>query len=137
REFVEALRRFKPLLIEDGRYRGFRSLADVENAQARLNSLIAMVRTLLPQFPDMPASFSRVFNTATMRAVLYGRFEAIPFSTGELKDLEQRFSNGFRLPTIDVPPELAPFAETWWAELRSELEPLSGKRIDPRFVQVI
>ncbi len=33
--------------------------------------------------------------------------------------------------------EFAPFAEKWWAELKSELEPLAGKKIDPRFVQVI
>jgi len=137
REFVEALRRFKPLLIEDGRYRGFRSLADVEKAQARLNSLTAMVRTLLPQFPEVPALFSRVFNTATLRAVLYGRFEAIPFGATELKDLEHWLAGGFQLPSIDVPPELVPFAATWWADLKSELEPLSGKQLDPRFVQVI
>src|SRR5439155_6541681 len=28
-QFVEAMRRFKPLIVEDGRYRNFQSLADV------------------------------------------------------------------------------------------------------------
>jgi hypothetical protein len=41
------------------------------------------------------------------------------------------------MPSIELPETLVPFAETWWAELRNELEPLAGKRIDPRFVQVI
>src|SRR5262249_8746646 len=62
RDFVDALRRFKPLLIENGQYRGFRSIADVEKAQSRLQSLIAMVRTFLPQFPAIPTMFARAFN---------------------------------------------------------------------------
>jgi hypothetical protein len=88
REFVEALRRFKPLIIQDGRYRSFRSLKDVETARQRLQSLTDMIRTLLPQFPTIPSTFSRAFNTATMRAVLYSRFEVVPFTVAELKDLE-------------------------------------------------
>jgi len=137
REFVEALRRFKPLIIQDGRYRSFRSLKDVETARQRLQSLTDMIRTLLPQFPTIPSTFSRAFNTATMRAVLYSRFEVVPFTVAELKDLETWLSTGFDMPSIELPQTLVPFAETWWAELRNELEPLAGKRIDPRFVQVI
>ena len=137
REFIESLRRFKPLMIEEGRYRRFQSMTDVDAAQKRLQSLISMVRTFLPQFPSMPATFARAFNTATIRAVLYGRFEIVPLGPAELKDLEAWLSDGFKLPAIEVPPEFKPFAEKWWAELRSELEPLSGKKIDPRFVQVI
>jgi hypothetical protein len=137
REFVEALRRFKPLLIEEGRYRGFRSLADVGTALSRLQSLTAMVRTFLPQFPEVSATFARAFNTATVRAVLYDRFEIVPLGASELKDLEDWLAKGVDLPPIEVPPEFAPFAENWWAELRAELEPLAGKKIDPRFVQVI
>jgi hypothetical protein len=137
REFVEALRRFKPLMIEDGRYRTFRSLHDVETAQSRLKALATMVQTLLPQFPSMPTTFSRAFNTATMRAVLYDRFEVVPFTVEELKDVERWLADGFSLPSIELPPALMPFADRWWAELKSELEPLAGMRIDPRFVQVI
>ena len=137
REFIEALRRFKPLMIEEARYRRFRSMADVDAAQKRLQSLTSMVRAFLPQFPSMPTTFARAFNTATIRAALFGRFEIVPLNTSELRDLEAWLANGFHLPSIEVPPEFAPFAEKWWAELRAELEPLVGKKIDARFVQVI
>jgi hypothetical protein len=136
-EFVEALRRFKPLMIEDSRYRNFRSLQDVDKARVRLQALTAMVRVLLPQFPSMPTTFSRAFNTATLRAVLYGRFEVVPFTPTELKDVEKWLTDGFVLPNVELPAELVPFAEKWWDELKAELEPLAGKKIDPRFVQVI
>jgi len=33
-----------------------------------------------------------------------------------------------------VPEAITPFAHKWWTELREELEPLAGKRIDPRFI---
>jgi hypothetical protein len=137
RDFVEALRRFKPLMIEDGRYRGFRSITDVEGARVRLLELAAMVRTLLPQFPSMPTTFSKAFNTATLRAVLYGHFEVVPFTATELRDVEKWLSDGFVLPKIELPADLVPFADRWWEELRAELEPLAGKKMDPRFVQVI
>jgi hypothetical protein len=102
-----------------------------------LQELESIVRTLLPQFPAMPTTFSRAFNTATLRAVLYGRFEVVPFTPSELKDVDNWLSDGFVLPSIDLPAELKPFAERWWDELKAELEPLAGKKIDPRFVQVI
>jgi hypothetical protein len=137
REFVEALRRFKPLLIEEGRYRSFRSMADVDAAQSRLQALTTMVRTFLPQFPSIATTFARAFNTATIRTALYGKFEIVPLGPTELKDLEAWLANGFELPPMQVPAEFAPFAERWRAELRSELEPLVGKKIDARFVQVI
>lgn len=137
REFLEALRRFKPLLIEEGRYRGFRSMADVDAAQKRVHSLTAMVRMFLPQFPAMPTTFARAFNTATIRAALYGRFEIVPLSAPELKDLESWLSEGFQLPPIEVPAEFLPFAEKWWVELKAELQPLVGRKIDARFIQII
>jgi Family of unknown function (DUF6178) len=137
REFVEALRRFKPLLIEEGRYRGFRSMTDVDAAQTRLHALAAMVRAFLPQFPAVPATFARAFNTATIRFALYGKFEMAPLGAAELKDLESWLSKGFGLPSFEVPREFEPFAKKWWAELQSELEPLAKKKIDPRFVQVV
>jgi hypothetical protein len=124
-------------MIEEGRFRRFRSMADIDAAQKRLHALTSMVRAFLPQFPSMPTTFARAFNTATIRAVLYGRFEIVPLTPEQLKDLEAWLSGGFRLPPIEVPAEFRPFAEKWWAELKSELEPLSGKKIDPRFVQVI
>jgi hypothetical protein len=96
-----------------------------------------MVRALLPQFPNIPTTFARAFNTATIRAALYGRFEVVPLSAAELRDLEAWLAKGFHPPAIEVPREFQPFAERWWAELRSELEPLSGKKIDARFIQAI
>ena len=137
REFVEALRRFKPLLIEDSRFRNFRSMEDVDAAHKRLQALTAMVKAFLPRFPSVPTTFARAFNTATIRSILYGRFEIVPLVSSELRDLERWLAHGFELPSIEVPPEFAPFAERWWADLRTELEPLAGKSIDPRFVQVI
>ena len=112
-------------------------MADVDAAQKRLQALNMMVRAFLPQFPAMPTTFARAFNTATIRVALYGKFEMAPLGAAELKDLESWLSKGFELPAFEVPPEFAPFAEKWWAELRSELEPLAGKKIDARFVQVI
>src|SRR5215467_282022 len=38
-QFVEGLRRFKPLFTEEGRYRNFQSVADVERARVRLDGL--------------------------------------------------------------------------------------------------
>ena len=64
-------------------------------------------------------------------------FEVVPLGPSELKDLEGWLAKGFHLPAIEVPREFEPFAEKWWAELRSELGPLVGKKIDARFVQVI
>ena len=136
-EFIEALRRFKPLLIEEGRYRSFRSLADIDKAQARLRALTKMTKAFLAHVIPTGSTFARAFNTATVRAVLYGKFETMPLRSHELRDLEAWLSDGYRQPEIEVPADLKPFAERWWAELQAELAPLAGKRIDPRFVQVI
>ena len=136
-EFIEALRRFKPLLIEEGRYRNFRSMADVDQAHVRLQALTKMAKAFLPHVIPSSSTFARAFNTATVRAVLYGKFETMPLRVHELRDLETWLKDGFHMPAIEVPPELRPFAERWWAELEAELAPLAGKRIDPRFVQVI
>jgi hypothetical protein len=136
-EFIQALRRFKPLWIEQERYRNFRSMRDVEAAQARLQTLKDLARVFLPQFSSLSATFAQAFNTATLRAVLYGRFEWTPLAATELRDLEAWSAGGFHFSGIDVPADLRPFAEKWWARLREELEPLAGKRIDPRFVKTI
>jgi hypothetical protein len=62
------------------------------------------------------------------------KFEPQPI---KISDLEQILANGFKLPTIDVPLAIRPFSKRWWDELREELVPLAGKRIDPRFVASI
>jgi len=136
-EFIEALRRFKPLLIEDGRYRNFRSMADVDKTHSRLQAITRMAKAFLSHVIPAGSTFARAFNTATVRAVLHGKFETAPLNPQELRDLETWLKKGFQQPEIEVPPDLQPFAKRWWAELESELAPLAGKRIDPRFVQVI
>jgi hypothetical protein len=133
-EFLEALRRFKPLLIEDGRYRNFQSLADVERARARLESLIRMVQTFLATFPEIRGTFGKTFNTATVRFALSGEFVPKPLLVSEL---ESYLAKEFSLPAVEVPDALRPFAERWWLQLLEEMEPLVGKRIDPRFIASI
>lgn len=138
RELIESLRRSKPLLIEQGRYRNYRSVADVENASVRLARLRTMAEVMLPLVEGLPSTtFAQAFNTATLRVMLYGRFETVPLGRDELKDVEAWLKDGYRQPDMEVPAGLAPYAARWWEELRRELEPLAGKKLDPRFLQRI
>jgi hypothetical protein len=134
REFLEALRRFKPLVIEDGRYRNFQSLADVESVRARLHEMARMVEVFIASFPVIRDSLRKTFNTATVRFAVSGNFEATAL---EASEVESFLAGGFKLPAVEVPAALQPFAERWWAELREELEPLAGKPIDTRFIASI
>ena len=131
KDFVEALRRFKPLLVEEGRYRNFQSTADVRRARARLEQLVQMVEVFVVTFPVVSESLRKTFNTATVQSTVTGKFESIPL---QAKQLESFLASGFNLPEVEVPSALQPFAEAWWRELRGELEPLAGKPIDPRFI---
>jgi hypothetical protein len=131
REFVDALRRFKPLILEEGRYHNFQSLADVERIRARLNALKTMVEAFVATFGSIQDTLARTFNTATVQFAIHGIFAPLPLQASEL---ESWLAHGFGLPDISVPPAIQPFAERWRTELRQELEPLVGKRIDPRFV---
>ncbi len=133
-QFIEGLRRFKPLLAEDGRYRTFQSMADVERARARLDELVAMVQVFVQSFPIIRESLAKTFNTATVQFALSGKFAAMPVSASEL---ERFLAAGFVVPAIEVPKAVRPFADRWWRELGEELEPLVGKSIDPRFVASI
>ena len=129
--FIEGLRRFKPLLAEEGHYRNFQSIADVERARGRLDELVRMVKVFVAAFPGIRESLRKTFNTATVQFGISGKFEATPVKVAEL---ERLLAKGFKVPAIDVPAAMRPFAERWWNELREELEPLAGKSIDPRFV---
>jgi len=133
-QFIEGLRRFKPLLAENLRYRNFQSTADVERARARLDELARMVGVFVQTFPIIRESLAKTFNTATVQFAVSGKFEAIPI---KIRELEQFLSQGMTLPAIDVPAAMRPFAGRWWQELRAELEPLAGKSIDPRFIASI
>jgi hypothetical protein len=130
-QFVEGLRRFKPMLVEESRLRNFQSLADVEEARARLEGVVRMVEVFLATFSAVTESLRKTFNTATVQFGVSGRFEPIPLTVPEL----QRFlAGGFTLPEMTIPDALAPFARRWHEELRDELAPLAGKPIDPRFI---
>ena len=133
-QFIEGLRRFKPLLAENGRYRNFQSIADVERARLRLDELVGMVEVFVQSFPVIRESLARTFNTATVQFAVNGNFTAIPVKVIEL---ERFLAAGVTLPAIDIPKAIRPFAERWWQELREELEPLAGKSIDPRFIATI
>ena len=130
-QFVEALRRFKPLIVEEGRYRNFQSIADVERARARLEELVRMVEVFVATFPVVSESLRKTFNTATVQFGVSGNFESIPLTAAELESFLVR---GFELPSVQAPDAIQPFAERWWTELREELAPLAGKPIDPRFI---
>ena len=130
-QFVEALRRFKPLVAEEGRLRSFQSLADVERAHARLDQLARMVDAFVATFPSVRESLRKTFNTAIIQLAVSGKFAPVPLAKA---DVEQFLAAGFKRPDVDLPEAIVPFADRWWAELRDELEPLAGKPIDPRFV---
>jgi Family of unknown function (DUF6178) len=133
-QFIEGLRRFKPLVTEEGRYRNFQSTADVERARVRLDELVRMVEAFVASFPSRRESLRKTFNTATVQFAVSGIFEA---RTVKVADLERFLAKGFELPAIDVPAAIRPFAQRWWEELREELEPLAGKRLDPRFIATV
>jgi hypothetical protein len=100
-------------------------------ARTRLNAIHAMVETFVGSFGAIQQTLSRTFNTATIHFALHGTFQPNPINVA---DLETWLAQGFKLPDIDVPEPIQPFATQWWAELREELEPLAGKKIDPRFI---
>src|SRR5215813_10429239 len=129
--FLEAVRRFKPLLIEDGRYRNFQSLADVGSARSRLQQLRRMVEVFRAMFPETSESLRKTFNTATVQFAVSGKFEPKPLKAAEV---ESYLATGFKVPEVEVPAEIKPFAERWREDVREELEPLVGKPIDPRFI---
>lgn len=131
KEFVEALRRFKPLLVEEGRYRNFQSVADVQRAQARLEELIRMVQEFVVAFSEVKESLRKTFNTATVQFAVSGKFEPIPLRA---RELESFLATGFKLPKVEVPSALRSFTKAWWNALREEFEPLVGKPIDQRFI---
>jgi hypothetical protein len=134
RQFIEGVRRFKPLLLDDGRLRNFQSIADVERARARLEGLVRMVNAFVTTFPSIQNSLRRTFNTATVQLAVNGTFQPTPVKAAELQSL---LRTGVELPQVQLPDAIAPFAERWWAELREELQPLVGQSIDPRFIDIL
>jgi hypothetical protein len=130
-EFVKALRRFKPLILEEGRYRNFQSMADVERVRVRIEALGRMVKAFLRLIPAPKWNLAKTFNTATVQHALHGQFEAVPLKVVEL---ETFIAGGMKLPVVEIPDDLQTFVERWWKDLIEELTPLTGKKIDPRYV---
>ncbi len=130
-EFLSGLRRFKPLLWDGKQYGNFESLADVQDASARLDRLRTMVHGFLPILASTETTLRKAFNTALIRQALSGRFEPAGLSREEL---ESFLSDGIEFPELDLPDELRPIAATWLRDLHGELEPLIGQKVDPRYV---
>ena len=93
-----------------------------------------MVEVFIAAFSAVRDSFRKTFNTATVRFAVSAQFQPVPLKSSEL---ERFLSGGFKLPDVDVPEAILPFAQSWWTELREELEPLAGKPIDTRFIASI
>lgn len=130
-EFFNGLLRFKPLLWEAGEYRNFRSMADVEDTQKRMEDIRIMSQGFLRLFASSDTTLRRTFNTAVIRQAISGEFQPAPL---EAKALEGFLSDRVKFPELALPGELEPFASRWLDTLRTELEPLVGKTIDPRFI---
>ena len=109
-------------------------MADVERARARLDELARMAEVFVASFPEIRESLRKTFNTATVQFAVSGNFTATPLTASEV---ETFLAEGFKLPDLDIPPALQPFAGRWWNELREELEPLARKPVDSRFVASI
>jgi hypothetical protein len=133
-EFVTGLLRFKPLLWSEGAFRGFGSLAEVEDAFRRVDDLLELVEGLLGVLGPVDSTLRRAFNTALVRQALTGRFESEPLSTSEL---ESFLEDGIAIPEPDLPEPLRSRTRGWLPMLRADLEPLAGGRIDPRFVDCV
>ena len=82
-------------------------------------------------FGPIEMTLQQAFNTAVVRKAVSGKFEAVALGSDEL---EQFLSGGVEFPELALPEELWPVAEEWLTDLRSELTPLVGKKIDPRYV---
>ncbi len=131
-EFVAGLARFKPLLWDGGQYRNFRGLAEVEQAGRRLEDIETFCECLLREFgPSVETTLRQAFNTAVVQQAVTGRFEPRPVGSAALEAL---IADGVNLPEPDLPDAARTIFAAWLEDLKRDLEPLAGKRIDPRFV---
>ncbi len=133
-EFFNGLLRFKPLFWENGQYRNFENMADVENALKRMDGIRVVSEGFLRIFAASETTLRKTFNTAVVCLATSGDFEPRAI---EAKVLEQFVSEGAVFPRLDLPEELQEIAGKWLRALRDELEPLLGKAIDPRFVDSV
>src|SRR5207244_6567191 len=85
--FIEVLRRFKPLLAEEGHYRNFQSIADVECARGRLDELVRMVKVFVAEFPGIRESLRKTFKTATVQFGIRAKYKDTPVTVSALERL--------------------------------------------------
>ena len=133
-EFYNGLLRFKPLFWEDGQYRNFQNVADVERARNRLDDIRVVSEGFLRIFAASETTLRKTFNTAVISLATCGDFEPRAI---EAKVLERFVTEGAVFPRLDLPNELQEVAGKWLHALGEELEPLKGKPIDPRFVDTV
>jgi hypothetical protein len=93
-----------------------------------------MIHAFMDTFPAIADSFERTFNTAAVQRAAGNPFAPEPL---EAVAVEAFIDRGLQMPLIDIPTALAPFADRWIAAMRAELEPLRGRRIDPRFIATL
>jgi hypothetical protein len=131
-EFVAGLARFKPLLWDEGLYRHFRDIEEVEAAKVRVGKIRTIAECLIARFgPSIDTTLKQAFNTAVIQQAVSGRFDPVPVMASSLEEL---LADAVTLPDLDFPEELQVTLRGWSNELRADLEPLVGQKIDPRFV---
>jgi hypothetical protein len=130
-EFLTGLVRSKPLLWEDGAYRNFPSVVDIDAARHRLHGIRTVVEGLLGLFGPIDTTLKVAFSTALIQKAISGNFRPDPI---DARALEEFLAAGVEFPEVPISDALAAVVGRWIAQLRTDLEPLTGKGIDPRFV---
>jgi hypothetical protein len=130
-EFLTGLLRAKPLLWENGAYRNFKSVAELDDARLRVHGIRTVVEGLLGMFGPITTTLRIAFSTAVIQKAISGVFQPDPIAAS---DLEEFLSIGVEFPVVPISDALDLVVGPWLAELRVDLERLVGRRIDPRFV---
>ncbi len=133
-EFYNGLLRFKPLFWENGQYRNFENVADVESARRRMETIRVVSEGFLRIFAASEMTLRKTFNTAVICLATSGQFEPRVI---ESRALERFVAQGMVFPRLDLPEELQGIAGKWLHALGAELQPLAGKAIDPRYVDAV
>lgn len=130
-EFFSGLVRSKPLLWDEGAYRNFRSVREIDQARERLGGLRTMVEGLLGLFGPIDTTLKVAFSTALVQKAISGRFHPDPIDSG----LFQEFVTvGVEFPEVAASEALDRVLGHWIDDLREDIRRLNPSAIDPRFV---
>ncbi len=130
-EFLSGLVRSKPLLWDDGAYRNFRSVAEIDQARERLDGIRTVVEGLLGLFGPIDTTIKVAFSTALVQKAISGKFHPDPIDA----DLFQDFvAAGVEFPEVAISEALDRVVGRWIDELREDIRRLTPSAIDPRFV---